>query len=397
MMNPENLTALLHGVRGDFANLRDDLNKSQGGLRRQLNALDTRVNDLSTEIERRPTRTEALNLKNQGADLGSDRPDGLKQRFGNSDLKAMLGDYVRSGQIRDELSSSVGTDGGFLVVTQHADQMLTKLFDVSPVADLATRVVLNEGNMFEMPVGVNLPGAEWVGETETRTQTTDPSFTLQRIPVHEIYSLIKVPQSLLDDAHYDLEGFILDAMQTKFSISIGAAFINGNVPAKQPVGILQSTFATTDDEVRAWGTVQTMETTVAGLSADDLIDFVYKLRAPYRGGAAWFMNRKSAGVVRKLKDEDGRFVWADSLAKGQPATLLGYPVYLDEQLADIGAGAYPIMFGNMAQAFTMVMRNDARFLRDPFTQKGFMLLYAYLRVGGALVNSEALKVMKFTA
>ncbi len=122
---------------------------------------------------------------------------------------------------------------------------------------------------------------------------------------------------------------------------------------------------------------------------------VYALAAEYRANASFIMNSKTAAQVRKLKDGEGRFVWADSLAAGQPAQLLGYPVMISEDMPDIDVDAAAIAFGDFRAAYTVVERPDLRVLRDPFSAKPHVLFYATKRIGGGVTDFRAVKLMKF--
>jgi HK97 family phage major capsid protein len=106
------------------------------------------------------------------------------------------------------------------------------------------------------------------------------------------------------------------------------------------------------------------------------------------------MNRRTAATVRKFKDTDGRFAWADPLQPGTLPLLLGFPVRLAEDMPDIGAGAFPVAFGDFGSAYTIVDRVGISVLRDPFTAKPYVQFYTRKRVGGAVHNSEAIKLLK---
>jgi HK97 family phage major capsid protein len=129
--------------------------------------------------------------------------------------------------------------------------------------------------------------------------------------------------------------------------------------------------------------------------ADALVDLVYALGARYRANGTFVMNSKTAGAVRKLKDGEGRFLWADSLAAGEPARLMGYPVLLSEDMPDIGAGTFAIAFGDFRAGYTVAERPDLRVLRDPFSAKPHVLFYATKRVGGDVTDFAAIKLLKF--
>ena len=130
------------------------------------------------------------------------------------------------------------------------------------------------------------------------------------------------------------------------------------------------------------------------ITADSLIDCLYSLRAPYRTGACWLMSSDTARIVSKLKDGNGDYLWRESLSAATPNTLAGYPVEYSEDMPAVGADAYPVAFANFKLGFTIVDRLGVRFLRDPYSKKPYVLVYAYRRVGGAVNNSEALKLLK---
>lgn len=124
---------------------------------------------------------------------------------------------------------------------------------------------------------------------------------------------------------------------------------------------------------------------------------VYGLKAAYRQGACWQMNSKTLSVIRKWKDLDGNYIWQKPMAAGQPGQILGYDVVENEAMPDPGAGALPIMFGNFQRAYVIVDRIGIRLIRDPYTNKPYVHFYTTKRVGGALVNSEAVKFLKMSA
>ena len=119
--------------------------------------------------------------------------------------------------------------------------------------------------------------------------------------------------------------------------------------------------------------------------------------AQYRANATFVMNSKTAGIVRKLKDMDGRFLWSDGLAAGEPARLMGYAVLIAEDMPDAGVDAMSIAFGDFASGYTIAERPDLRILRDPFSAKPHVLFYATKRVGGDVSDFAAIKLLKFGA
>ncbi len=185
----------------------------------------------------------------------------------------------------------------------------------------------------------------------------------------------------------------------EFAKAEGAAFVGGSGSGR-PKGFLTQPTAATADGTRAFGTLQYLASGTAGdFSAspqERLIDLVQALRAPYRQGASFVMNAATLARIRKFKTSDGAFVWAPSLAAGQPATLLGYPVIEAEDMPDIAANALSIAFGNFRAGYLIAERAETVILRDPYSNKPFVNFYATKRVGGCVTNSEAIKLMKFS-
>ncbi len=169
----------------------------------------------------------------------------------------------------------------------------------------------------------------------------------------------------------------------------------------QPKGFLTGPTSPAGDGVRPFGTIQhLMSGTTGDFGAnpqDRLIDLVQLLRTPYRQGACFVMNAGTLARIRKFKTDDGAFVWQPSLSAGQPATLLGYPVVEAEEMPDIGAGTPSVAFGNFRAGYLSAERGETAILRDPYSNKPFVSFYATKRIGGCVMNAEAIKLLKFAA
>jgi len=126
-----------------------------------------------------------------------------------------------------------------------------------------------------------------------------------------------------------------------------------------------------------------------------MLDLFHSLRVPYSQGASWVMNASTLATIRKFKTTDGAFIWQPGVAAGQPDTLLGYPVVEAEDMPDIAANSLSIAFGNFKAGYLIAERTETNILRDPYSNKPYVHFYATKRLGGAVTNSEAIKVMKF--
>jgi HK97 family phage major capsid protein len=280
--------------------------------------------------------------------------------------------------------------------------MTKKLFDQSAVRRLARVIPVSTGSWEEI-IDANDVDAQWTGEVSQRPATATADLGKFEVDAKEIYANQPITQTLIDDSIFDVGAWAIGKVSDKFGRTEGDAFMNGN-GVSMPRGFLTYLSSMAIDSGRPWGTVQYLKTGVADdfaatSKSDILIDLDYALRAPYKQGdsVAWLMNSMTAGAVRKFKDGQGNYLWQDSLMKSQPPMLLGFPVELDESMLNVGAGSFPIAFGNWQLAYTIIDRQGLKLLTDPYTNKPFVMFYTTKRVGGGLANSEAIKLLKCEA
>ncbi|MDQ7263401.1 phage major capsid protein [Paracoccus sp. PS-1] len=288
------------------------------------------------------------------------------------------------------------SDGGFLAAPTVALQVQEAL-NVTASLRRVANVVTVESATYEVLVDMGDIAHGW--STEAGTQAETGTSTVQRvvIPVHELSAMPKASQRLLDDSAFDVETWLAGRIAEKFARAEATAFVNGD-GVNKPKGFLTHAKAPNGTATNVQiGTIPSGGDGdfAANNPANALIDLVYALGAQYRANASFLMNSKTAAAVRKMRDADGRFLWADSLAMGQPAQLLGYPVLVCEDMPDIARGSFSIAFGDFRSAYTIVERPDLRVLRDPFSAKPHVLFYATKRVGGGVTDARAVKLMVF--
>ncbi|QCO54602.1 phage major capsid protein [Pseudorhodobacter turbinis] len=294
------------------------------------------------------------------------------------------------------LNTAVNAEGGFLVDPQTAETIRSSLKSTSSIRAVAN-VVQVEATSFDVLIDHTDVGSGWATETGAMVETGTPAIERISIPLHELSALPKASQRLLDDSAFDVEGWLAGRIADKFMRAEAASFVAGDGVDK-PRGFLNH--AKVADGSWTWGNLGYIATGEAGdflgsNPADAIVDLVYALDATYRANATFVMNSKTAGAVRKMKDADGRFLWSDGLAAGEPARLMGYPVLIAEDMPDITANAYGIAFGDFASGYTIAERPDLRVMRDPFSAKPHVLFYATKRVGGDVSDFAAIKLLKF--
>lgn len=375
-------------------------------IEEQGNAFEKFKSSFESKLEAERKEREALELKFNRRGLPSNDNFANDNRPINSmKLKEegeLLRKLLRTGDDSEIKSMSVGSDpgGGYWVLPEFSSAMTRKIFEISPMRRYARNVTIGTDS-FEEIADTNEAGAEWVGETDSRGDTDTPAIGKLKIPVFEIFAQPKVTQQLLDDANIDVGTWLVDKVSGKFARTEGAAFVAGDGISK-PKGLLTYTAVATSDSTRTWGELEYVPTGAASSfktsnPADCLIDLQSALKADYRANAVWFMNRATAGVIRKLKDGNGDYLWQRGLVAGQADSLLGHAVVLDEDMPNIGANDYPVAFGDFGQGYTVVNRLGTKLMVDPYTAKPYVRYYCYRRVGGAVTNSEAIKLLKVAA
>jgi HK97 family phage major capsid protein len=294
------------------------------------------------------------------------------------------------------LSTAVAGDGGYLVDPRTADTVKSMLVATGSIRSIASVVTVDASN-FDVLIDRSDVGTGWVTETGSVSETATPLIERISIRLHQLAAMPKASQRLLDDSAFDVEGWLAEKIASRFIRSESAAFVNGDGVDK-PKGILLP--AKVPNSAWTWGSLGYVPSGAAAdfpttNAVDCIVNLVYALAAPYRANATFVMNSKTAGAVRKMKDADGRFMWADGLAVAEPPRLMGYPVLICEDMPDIAANAHAIAFGDFAAGYTIAERTDLRILRDPFSAKPHVLFYATKRVGGDISDYAAIKLLKF--
>lgn len=294
--------------------------------------------------------------------------------------------------LRPEFQAALQTgsdpDGGYLVPVETSSRIIEKAYESSPMSELAYTETIG-GKELEVPRDEAEAGAGWVGETQARPETSTPTLGLSKIPAHEMYAAPRATQNMLEDAGIDIEGWLARKVGEKFGRLEATAFLTGDGVGK-PRGLLTYPNGSSNGQIE-----QVVSGAATDFTFDGLINVVFSLKDPYEANASWMLNRLGIRNVAKLKDGEGRYVWDFGNTRDKPgrATLLGYPVRRATDIAAPGAGALMAVFGDFKQAYTIVRRLGITTLRDPYTAKPYVIFYSRARVGGDVVNFEAVKLV----
>ncbi|MEE4154464.1 MAG: phage major capsid protein [Erythrobacter sp.] len=329
------------------------------------------------------------------------RPAMAADPSSSAEVKSFVNGYLRRGRESEVKSLNLAspTEGGY-ALPRTIDAVIDRVLnDASPIRSIA-QVVQTGTSGYRKLVATGGTASGWVSETAPRGETDAPIFAEIAPPSGDLYANPAASQAMLDDAAFDIESWLGSEIAIEFARAEGAAFVKGT-GLNQPRGFLSATTSMAEDAARPFGTVQYIGSGDAtGFdSAPDakLIDLVHTLKAGHRQGACFVMNSATLAAVRKLKTVDGAFLWQPGMVDGQPDRLLGYPVIEAEDMPDIAGGAFPIAFGNFRHGYLITEHSATMVLRDPYSNKPFVHFYATKRVGGQVLNSDAIKLLKIEA
>jgi HK97 family phage major capsid protein len=319
----------------------------------------------------------------------------------SEEVKSFVNSYLRRGRPSEvkSLNTAQPSEGGYAVPKAIDQTIARELVEISPIRSIA-QVVQTGSAGYRKLVSTGGTASGWVSEIAARSETGAPEFTEIAPPSGDLFANPAASQTMLDDSAFDVEAWLASEIAIEFARAEGAAFVNGT-GTNQPEGFLSAPTSTAEDGVRAFGAVQYVGSGDAtGFDAAPearLIDLIHALKSGHRQGASFVMNSSTLAAVRKLKTADGAFLWQPGMVEGQPDRLLGYPVVEAEDMPGIESGAFPIAFGNFRHGYLIAEHSATRLLRDPFSNKPFVHFYATKRVGGQVLDSNAIKLLKIEA
>jgi len=284
-------------------------------------------------------------------------------------------------------------DGGYLCPVDVSTRIIRKIFETSPMRSVATTVNTLAAS-YKKPIFDTLMGAGWVDELETRTATATPTIAEIEIPAHELYAYPSITLQLLEDASRDMEAEIGTEAGRTFGLKENEAFVTGN-GIKKPKGFLSYAETTADYERFK---ITTKETAGAGvIASNDLIVLHSLLKTGYLPNAKFVMSRKIWTEILKLKDTTtGAYLLNPRLLfEGYKPQLLGAGVvFFDDMPKTVVTGAQAVAFGDFEQGYNIVDRIGITAIRDNITSPGKVKIYFRKRVGGGVVDFDAIKVLK---
>ena len=354
-------------------------------------AMEQDLNDLSNEIrrmERRDAMEAELN-KPVGKPLtqtpeSSGMTEAKSSRASNA-YKEDFGRHLRGkAPIHNVLSESVDADGGYLVPEEFENQIIVGLDEANVIRSLAKVITTHHDR--KIPIAVGHSTATWTAENAAFTES-NPTFGQKQIDAFKLTDLIRVSVELLQDAAFPLEQYIANEFARAFGIAEEQAFCVGT-GVNQPTGIFTA----------SGGAVGVTSASATAITVDEIISLVYALKSPYRRNAKFLMNDATVSLLRKLKDNNGAYLWQPSVQAGQPDKLLGYYLYTSPYVPTVEAGAFAIAFGDF-QNYWIGDRagRTVQRLNELYATNGQVGYVATERVDGKVILAEGIQLLQMKA
>lgn len=284
-------------------------------------------------------------------------------------------------EVRNALSEGVDSEGGYLVPDEFERTLVQSLADQNVMRGLAKVIQTTSGDR-KIPVVSTHGTAGWLDEGSPYTES-DEVFSQVTLSAFKLGTFLKISEELLNDAAFDVESYLASEFARRIGAAEEKAFLVGT-GSGQPTGIFTA----------HGGQVGVTAAKATDITADELIDLHYSLRAPYRKNAVWLMNDATVKTVRKLKDGQGQYLWQPALTAGSPDMILGKPVYTSAFVPEIKSGARTVAFGDLGY-YWIADRQGRSFkrLNELFATSGQVGFLASQRLDGKLVLPEAVKLL----
>ena len=353
--------------------------------------METEVAQLTDSIHRMERREEIeaelskpTSKPLTGKPMKADGDKAAKTGRASDEYKKALLQAMRTNfrQISNVLQEGIDPQGGYLVPDEYDKRLIDILTEENVMRTLGTNITTSGEH--KINIAATKPAAAWIEEGGTLT-FGDATFDQIILDAHKLHVAIKVTEELLYDNAFNLENYILTQFGKALSNAEEDAFINGT-GVGQPLGIRAET-----------GGAQVGVTSASStkVTADEIINLVYSLKRPYRKNAVFLANDVCVAELRKLKDNNGQYLWQPSLQAGEPDRVLGYKVYTSPYFPVPTAGGTAVAFGDFSY-YNIGDRGTRSFaeLKELFAGNGMIGFVAKERVDGKLVLPEAIKLLQ---
>ena len=372
-------------------------NKILEALRTDSKASAEKVARMEADLAKTISEKSALEARLNAVETASARPGTLKGATVKDEHKEAFVNFLRKSDdygVKQTLQAieqkaievGVAANGGNAVPSVISNEIATAVLDFSPIRGLARVVTVGNQNYSELLA--TAMGSGWSGEDDTRADTATSLYTKIAPTFGEVFAVATVSNHALNDVFFDVEAFVVAEAARQFAATEGTAFISGNGTDK-PTGILNGT---------------TVSTIASGVAADfgtnpfdNLLDLRYGVKGEYAQNGSFLLNSGTLARLAKVKSTTGEYIYQPAIAAGVAETLLGKPVFTDENMPSIAAGAKVAIFGDFSRGYLIADIAGMSVIVDNVTQKGYTKFYINKRVSGVVKDANALKALRIAA
>ena len=336
------------------------------------------IDDLDEKLSQRPifTNSNITDMKNQK----------FQNQYKNAFLK-----YLRKG-IDSDLVSLLNNDNnemdfdytGYALTPDMNAIIADAMNSNSPFRQLARIVHVSRDNLDVASYTTDIV-AQW-GDEKSVAPETD-AFSRKTIKVNELTAQPKITQKMMDDDAVDHESWIAELLSDILLAKEDNAFLYGDGENK-PVGILSYADGTSADKIERVhsGSAVTFE---------NLLQLQASLDGKYErsGETAFITSKKTLANIRSIKDDNGHYIWTPGAFIGKNDCIFGTPILSTSEMSDEGD---VVIYGNLKKGYQIVDRSDIKIQRDPYSSKPFVVFFATKRVGGDVIDTRAIKVLKLS-
>lgn len=398
--------ALFEQLQNSVATLRTEVENGLKGrvdnalFEERFGALNANIGNLQSALETIQAQVQA-GIKPENGVIGDipANPEyvGAFKAFMRQGEDGTIKGGTHDGQpVRAAMSIGSNPDGGYTAPVEWDRSITQAMQQSSPIRENSEVITISTGQGFTRLFATGAPGSGWVGETAARPQTTTPQFVPLEFRVGEIYANPAITQTALDDSAIDLEAWLANQVRDEFGRQENIAFLSGDGTNK-PFGLLTYATGAANEARHPLGAIA-VEDAGAGMDGDDFIKLIYAMPTErVTANTKLFINRTTIGAIRLLKDANGNYIWQPSLQAGQPQTIGGTPTVEVPGMPLDAVGNIIAAYGDMRQTYLVVDRVGIRVLRDPYTNKPYVMFYTTRRVGGGVQNPEYMRFLRRAA
>jgi len=306
-------------------------------------------------------------------------------RFDNIERNQFI-NYLRKGTIphKKSVNGSIFAKDQFTATVSLTDTVYEYLNRYSIMRRLSSSVTIASDSFDSVQSSIDI-GTAWSDGSQVASNTN--AFVKKVIKVHDLTAQPCITQRTIDDAEMDIENYIAERLAIAFLSQEDDAFINGDGNNK-PTGILHSNSNITRIDTKS----------STSITLEDVLNLYYSLKDRYAPDACFLMSKSMVQAIRLLKDSNGQYLWMPGVLSGSADTLLGVPLYTSSSMpSTITSNKNLILYGDFKQGYQIVDRGDITIQRDPFSAKPLVVFFATKRVGGDVIDKNAIVALKAKA